>query len=85
MGGSPGDVGEVPVTYVKQRKGYKMSCDVGEANEVLKNEVWRRWTDIRVVEWGSASNPYIASPTSQIIFQHFRRFTYVTAHSTTFA
>ena len=31
-GGSPGNVGEVPVTYVKQRKGCRMSCDVGKAN-----------------------------------------------------
>ena len=42
MGGSPGEVGEVPVTQVKQRKeravmqmkrwkGWRMSCDVGEA------------------------------------------------------
>ena len=30
----------------------------------------------------SFSNPYIASPTSQLILQQFRRFTYVTAHST---
>ena len=31
----------------------------------------------------SFSNPYIASPTSQLILQPFRRFTYVTDHSTT--
>ena len=31
----------------------------------------------------SFSNPYITSPTSQFILQPFRRFTYVTAHSTT--
>ena len=31
----------------------------------------------------SFSNPYIASLTSQLILQTFRRFTYVTAHSTT--
>ena len=30
----------------------------------------------------SFSNPYIALPTSQLILQPFRRFTYVTAHST---
>ena len=30
----------------------------------------------------SFSNPYIASPTSQLILQPFRRFTHVTAHST---
>ena len=34
MGGSPGDVSEVPVTQMKQRKGYRMSCDVGEATSV---------------------------------------------------
>ena len=39
MGGSPGDVGEVPVTYVKQRKDFRMSCVVGEATEGLKNEL----------------------------------------------
>ena len=33
MGGSPGDVGEVPMTQVKQRKGCRMSCDVGNAVE----------------------------------------------------
>ena len=27
------DVGEVPMTYVKQRKGCRMSCDVGKAAE----------------------------------------------------
>ena len=37
MGGSPGDVGEVPVTYVKQGKGCRMSCDVGEATKGLEN------------------------------------------------
>ena len=31
----------------------------------------------------SFSNPYIASPTSQLILQPFHRFTYVTAHSKT--
>ena len=30
----------------------------------------------------SFANPYIASPTSKLILQTFRRFTYVTAHST---
>ena len=32
----------------------------------------------------SFSNPYIASPTSQVILQPFCRFTYVTTHSTAF-
>ena len=38
MGGSPGEVREVPVTWVKQRKGCRMTCDVGEAAEGLENE-----------------------------------------------
>ena len=42
MGGSPGDVSENPVTYEKQKKGRRMSCDVGEATEGLENELWRR-------------------------------------------
>ena len=62
IGGSPGEIGEVPVPSVKQRKDYRMICGVGE---------------------DSFSNPYIASPTSQLIVQPFRRFTYVTGHSTT--
>ena len=51
MGGSPGDVREVPVTYVKQRKGCRMTRDVGEAAEGLENELWRRWSGGRVGEW----------------------------------
>ena len=42
MGVSPGDVDEVPVTYVNQRKGFGMGCDVGEATEWLENVLWRR-------------------------------------------
>ena len=42
MGGSPGDVSENPVTLEKWKKGWRMSCDVGEATEVLENELWRR-------------------------------------------
>ena len=44
MGGSPGDVGEVPITYVKQRNGCRTSCGVGEAAEGLENELWSRWS-----------------------------------------
>ena len=50
MGGSPGDVGEVPVMWLKLRKGCWMNCDVGEATEGLENELWRRWNDGRIVE-----------------------------------
>ena len=61
-----------------------MTCDVGTAAEGLENELWRRWSDVRVGEWGGTSfaNPYTASPTSQFILQPFHRFTHVIAHST---
>ena len=39
MGGSPGDVSEEPVMQEKRKKGWRMSCDVGEATEVLENEL----------------------------------------------
>ena len=39
IGDSPGDVSEEPVTSEKPKKGWKMSCDVGEAMEVLENEL----------------------------------------------
>ena len=48
MGGSPDDVGEVLVTYVKLRKSCRMSSDVGETTEGLENEQWRRGSDERV-------------------------------------
>ena len=76
------------------------ACDVGEANEGLENELWRRWSNGRVGEWvvtwallifqtfpslhlrhSSFSNPSVALPTSQLILQPFRCFTYVTVHS----
>ena len=48
-----------------------MSCDVGEVTERLENDQ------------SSFSNLSVTSPTSQLILQSFRRFTYVTAHSPT--
>ena len=33
------DVGEVPMTEVKPRKGCRMSCDVGKTAEGLENEL----------------------------------------------
>ena len=71
MGGSPGDVSEESVTQEKRKKGRRMSCDVGEKTEMLENEIC------------SFSNFSITSPTSQLILQPLRRFTYVTAHSPT--
>ena len=51
MGGSPGDVSEEPVLWEKRKKGWRMSCDVGEATKGLENELWRRWSDEKVGEW----------------------------------
>ena len=45
-----------------------MSCNVGEVTERLENEQ------------SSFSNISVTSPTSQLILQHFRHFTYVTTH-----
>ena len=42
MGGSPGDLSENPVTWDKRKKGWSMSCDVGEATEELENELGGR-------------------------------------------
>ena len=39
MGGSPGELNEELVTYGKRKKGWRMNCDVGEATEVLENEL----------------------------------------------
>ena len=39
MGDSPGDIGEVYVTYVKRQKRWRTSCDVGEATEGLDNNM----------------------------------------------
>ena len=70
-----------------------MSCDVGKTAEGLENELKRRWSDGKVGEWAtfqslhlrhsSFSNPSVALPTSQLILQPFRCFTYATAHSAT--
>ena len=56
MGGSPGDVGEVPHSLTLTSHHLRHS---------------------------SLSNPSAALPTSQLILQPFRCFTYVTAHSPT--
>ena len=39
MARSPGDVGEVPMTYMKQQEGCRMSCGIGKAEEGLGNEL----------------------------------------------
>ena len=52
-----------------------MSCDVAEETKKLENEL----CDDYNYELCSFSNLSVTSPTSQLIFQPFRRFTYVTA------
>ena len=39
LGGSPGDVSENSVTQEKRKKGWRMSCDEGEATEALEIEL----------------------------------------------
>ena len=39
MGGSPGELSEELVTYEKQKKSWRINCDVGEATEGLENEL----------------------------------------------
>ena len=54
MGGLTGDVSEEPMTQEKRRKGWRMSCDVGEATEGLEKLVpqvkrrmgWRMSCDV---------------------------------------
>ena len=75
-----------------------MSCDVGKPTEGFENQLWRRWSDWKVLRmsWAhsptfpslylrhnSFSNPFVALPTTQLILQPFRWFTYVTVHSPT--
>ena len=66
----------------KRKKGWRLSCDVDKATEGLENELWRRWSDGKVGEWAKL-NLSVTSPTSKLILQPFRRFTYITAHSPT--
>ena len=67
------------MTYVKQRKGWRMSYDVSKATERLENELWPRWSRFTYViahspilpllhiRHSSFSNHYFASPTSQVL------------------
>ena len=74
MGGSPGGVREVPMTYVTQRNGCRMSCDVGKAAE---------GSQLILQPFRCFAYVIGTSPTSQLILQPFRGFIYATAHSTT--
>ena len=83
MGGSPGDVNEEPVSQEKRKKSWRMSCDVGEATDGLKNDPHSPTLTSLHLRHRSFSNHSAALPTSQLILQPFRCFTYVTAHSPT--
>ena len=61
----------------KARKGWRMCCDVGEETESLENELCYDYSD----ELWSFSNLSVTSIASQLILQHFCRFTYATTHS----
>ena len=67
-GGSPGNRGEVPVMWVKQWKGCRMSCDVGEAAEGLEKEAEPHF-------------PTLTSP--HLRHSSFSNPSDITAHSTT--
>ena len=56
-----------------------MNCDVGEATKGLENELCSPTSQLC-----SFSKLSLTLPTSQLILQPFRHFTYVTAHSPTF-
>ena len=82
---------------MKWRKGWRMSCDIGEVTERLENELWCKekqssFSNLYVTTHSpilpslylrhtSFSNPSVASPTSQFIPQLFFRFSYVTSSS----
>ena len=68
---------------MKRRKGWRMICDVGKVTKWLENELCYDYNYNYNYELCSFSNLYVSLPTSQLILQPFRRFTYVTAHSPT--
>ena len=57
-----------------------MRCDVGEVMESSSHSPTFQSLHLRR---SSFSNPSVALPTSQLVFQTFRCFTYATAHSST--
>ena len=66
------------MTLVKQRNGLRMSCDIGKATSCNVGEE-TEWLENELC---SFSNLSVTSPTSQLILQPFRHFTF-TAHSPT--
>ena len=86
-------VEEWAVTQVKQRKGRRMSCDLGKATErLLILQPFRRLIFVRAhsptcpspdLRQSSFSNLSVAWSSSELILQPFRRLIFVTAHSPT--
>ena len=69
---------------MKRRKGWRMSCDVGEVMERLEHELHSPIFSSLHLRHSLFSNPSVASTMSQLIPQPFCCFTYVTTHSSTF-
>ena len=67
------------MTLVKRQKGRRMSCNVGEGTESLENVLCYDYN----CELCSFSKLSVTLPTSQLILQPLRCFTYVTVHSPT--
>ena len=68
-----------------------MNCDVGEVTKSWKMSRAHSYSRTRSptfpslhLRHRSLSNPSVALPTSQLILQSFRRFTFMTAHSPNF-
>ena len=65
--------------WVKQRKGWRMSCDVTSPTSQLILQPFRLFTYITA----HSSSTSVASPTSKLILQPLRRSIYITAYSPT--
>ena len=67
------------MTSVKQRKGFRMSCDIGKAAEGLENEAPPHSSTLTSLHLchSSFSSPSASSPTSQVILKPFCCFTYI--------
>ena len=56
---------------MKQRKGCRMSCDVGKAAEGLDKELWRRWSDVRIGKF-----TYVTAHSPTLTSLHLRHSTF---------
>ena len=68
------------MTQVKQRKGWRMSCDIDKAELIL--QTFRHFTYVTA---HSSTLPLLQlrNVTAEFILQPFRHFTFVTTHSPT--